>query len=63
MNEKKTPKRNILNLIIGLAFLGYGLFRLSTYYSGIEYSNLRIVIFLGFIIIGVVDIYRYLRPW
>lgn len=63
MVENKKAQRNILNLIIGLAFFGYGSFRLYSYLTGEEYSNLRIVIFIGFLVLGIIDIYKYFRPW
>lgn len=57
-----TPKKKILNLFLGIAFLGYGSYRLFSFYKGAEYSNFRIVIAVGFVILGALDIYKFFNP-
>ena len=58
--ENKPPKRrNIFNLVIGIAFIGYGSYRLFTYFNGAEYSTFRLVIAVGFIILGAYDLYKF----
>lgn len=62
MDKRKSSKRNILNLIIGIAFLSYGSYRLYYYYSGEELSNFRLIIAIGFVILGAFDLYKYFKP-
>lgn len=60
MEQENSPKnRNIFNLVIGLAFVGYGSYRLFTYLNGTEYSTFRVVIAVGFVILGLYDLYKY----
>lgn len=59
MENKPQKKKNIFNLIIGVAFIGYGSYRLFTYFNGAEYSTFRLVIAVGFIILGVYDLYKF----
>lgn len=62
MEPGNSPKkRNIFNLIIGLAFVGYGTYRLFTYFRGTEYSTFRLVISVGFVILGIYDLYKFYR--
>lgn len=61
MEEEKPPKKNILNLIIGIAFVAYGSYRLFTFYQGAEYSTFRLIIAIGFVILGAVDLYKYFK--
>lgn len=56
-----TPRRNYLNLFLGLAFLGYGGYRLFSFYYGAEYTTFRIIIALGFVILGAFDLYKFFR--
>lgn len=62
MEEKKERKKNIFNLILGIAFLGYGSYQLFTYFNGAEYSTFRLLIFFGFVILGALDLYKYFKP-
>lgn len=62
MTNRKSSKRNILNLIIGIAFLSYGSYRLYSYYSGEELSDFRLIIAIGFVLLGAFDLYKYFRP-
>lgn len=56
-----TPRRNYLNLFLGIAFLGYGGYRLFTFYIGAEYTTFRIIIAIGFIILGAFDLHKFFR--
>lgn len=55
------PRRNYFNLLLGIAFLGYGGYRISTFLRGAEYTTFRIIIALGFIILGSVDLYKFFK--
>lgn len=60
MESENPPKgRKIFNLVIGLAFVGYGSYRLFTYFNGTEYTTFRLVIAVGFIILGLYDLYKF----
>lgn len=61
MKMSATPRKNYFNLILGIAFLGYGGYRLSTFLRGAEYTTFRIIIALGFIILGAFDLYKFFR--
>ena len=63
MEENHSPRRkNYLNLIIGLAFLVYGSYRIFSFYTGTEYTNFRLIIAIGFIVLGAADLYRFFKP-
>ncbi len=53
--------RNYLNLFLGIAFLGYGGYRIFTFINGAEYTTFRIIIAIGFIILGAFDLYKFFR--
>lgn len=55
------PRRNYFNLFLGIAFLGYGGYRLFTFYMGEPYNTFRVIIALGFIILGAFDLYKFFR--
>lgn len=55
------PKKNYFNLILGVAFLGYGGYRLFTFFTGAEYTTFRIIIALGFVILGAFDLYKFYK--
>ncbi len=55
------PRKSYFNLILGIAFLGYGGYRLFTFVTGAEYTTFRIIIALGFIILGVFDLYKFFK--
>lgn len=57
--ENSRKSRNIFNLVIGLAFVGYGSYRLFTYFNGTEYTTFRLVIAVGFVILGLYDLYKF----
>ena len=53
------PRRNYFNLFLGIAFLGYGGYRLYTFFTGAEYTTFRIIVAIGFIVLGVFDLYKF----
>ena len=55
------PRRNYFNLFLGIAFLGYGGYRLSTFIRGAEYTSFRIIIAVGFVILGGFDLYKFFK--
>lgn len=55
------PQKSYFNLILGIAFLGYGGYRLFTFVTGAEYTTFRIIIALGFIILGAFDLYKFFK--
>jgi hypothetical protein len=61
MMSAATPKRNYFNLVIGVAFLGYGGYRVFTFLNGAEYSAFRIIVALGFILLGAFDLYKFYK--
>lgn len=61
MKMSAAPSRNYFNLFLGIAFLGYGGYRLYTFYTGSEYTTFRIIIAMGFIILGSFDLYKFFR--
>lgn len=63
MEEDNSPKkRNYLNLFLGLAFFGYGAYRIFTFFNGDQYSNFRLIIAIGFVILGALDLYKFIKP-
>jgi hypothetical protein len=59
---RNAQRRNYLNLIVGIAFMAYGSYRLLTFWNGAAYTTFRIIIALGFVILGIWDIYRFFNP-
>lgn len=59
MDNDRPGRKNYFSLIIGLGFFGYGVFRLFTFYQGAPYSTFRMIIAVGFILLGGWDLYRY----
>ncbi|WP_424493983.1 hypothetical protein [Salinimicrobium sp. GXAS 041] len=63
MSDQTSPKkRNYLHLVIGLAFLSYGSYRMFSFFNGEEYSNFRLIVVIGFIVLGVFDLYKFFQP-
>lgn len=56
-----SPKRNYFNLFLGIAFLGYGGYRLFTFMTGATYSAFRIIVAIGFVILGAFDLYKFYK--
>lgn len=59
--EEHQPKRNIWNLVLGIAFLGYGSFRLYQKLQLTESDNFGMILAIGFIIFGLYDLYKYFK--
>ena len=57
--ETQTGTKNIWNLVLGLAFLGYGSFRLYRRINETETDTLGMVLAIGFILFGIYDLYKY----
>lgn len=57
----KAPSKNYLNLFLGLAFIGYGGYRIFTFFNGAGYSTFRIIVAIGFIILGGWDLYKFFK--
>lgn len=55
------PAKEYFSLIIGLAFLTYGGYRLYTFLTGAPYNTFRIIVAIIFVLIGGWDIYRFFR--
>lgn len=61
MKMSVAPRNNYFNLFLGIAFLGYGGYRLFTFFNGAEYTTFRIIIAIGFIILGAFDLYKFFK--
>ncbi len=55
------PRKNYFNLLLGIAFLGYGGYRIFTFLTGAEYTTFRIIIAIGFVILGGFDLYKFFK--
>lgn len=53
------PKKNIWNLVLGIAFIGYGSYRVYTLSNDIESNVLGFVLGIGFIAFGIYDLWKY----
>lgn len=61
MKMSAAPRRNYFNLFLGIGFLGYGSYRLFTFLTGAEYTTFRIIIAVGFVILGGFDIHKFFK--
>lgn len=61
MKMSAAPRRNYFNLFLGIAFIGYGGYRLFSFMNGAEYTTFRIIVAIGFIILGAFDLYRFYK--
>ena len=59
--EDAPRKKNYFNLILGIAFLGYGVYRLFTFANGAPYSTFRIIIAIGFVLLGAWDLQKFYK--
>ena len=57
--ENVPQKKNYFNLILGIAFVGYGGYRLYSFTQGAPYSTFRIIIAIGFVLLGSWDLYKF----
>ncbi|MFD2516304.1 hypothetical protein [Salinimicrobium flavum] len=58
----ETRSRNYLNLVLGIAFLGYGSWRLYTYITGNQYETFRLIVAVTFVLFGLWDLYFFFKP-
>lgn len=58
-NAPPAPRKNIWNLVLGIAFIGYGSYRVYTLSSDIESNVLGFVLGIGFIAFGIYDLWKY----
>ncbi len=63
MKNQDTPKqKNVFNLLLGLIFIGVGGFRVYThYFTEVTYSNLRLILSILLIGLGINSFYRYFK--
>lgn len=61
-NNSPHKHKNYLHLVIGLGFFGYGSFRLYSFLNGTEYSNFRLIVAIGFVVLGALDLYKFFKP-
>lgn len=61
MDKKRTPKRRVFNLLLGIAFISYGFYRLYTFYQGVPYTTFRLIVACGFVVLGFFDLYVYFK--
>ena len=61
MKMSAASGRNYFNLFLGIAFLGYGGYRIFTFMTGAEYTTFRIIVAIGFVILGAFDLYKFFR--
>lgn len=59
--EDSTPAKRYFNLLIGIAFLIYGSYRLFTFFTGAAYNTFRIIVAIIFVMLGAWDIYRFFK--
>ncbi len=58
-DTQPTPRKNIWNLVLGIAFIGYGSYRVYTLSNDIEANVLGFVLGIGFIGFGIYDLWKY----
>ncbi len=59
--EERTRSRSYLSLIIGIAFVGYGGYRLISFYLGAPYNTFRVIVDIALVLFGAWDIYRFFK--
>lgn len=57
--SNKTSRKNIWNLVLGIAFIGYGSYRVYTLSNDIESNVLGFVLGIAFIAFGFYDLWKY----
>lgn len=62
MDNGEPAQKNYFNLIVGIAFVGYGGYRLVSFYRGAPYSTFRMIIAVGIVLLGVWDLYKFYKP-
>lgn len=58
---KKPPAKNYISLFIGLAFIGYGGYRLVSFYLGAPYNTFRIIVDIVLVLLGLWDVYGFFK--
>ncbi len=61
MEDDSPRKKNYFNLILGIAFLGYGTYRLFTFVNGAPSTTFRIIIAIGFVLLGAWDLQKFFK--
>lgn len=59
--KNHTREKNYFSLIIGIAFFGYGSYRLVSFYLGADYNTFRIIVDIILVLLGAWDIYRFFK--
>jgi flagellar biogenesis protein FliO len=59
--EEDSRSRNFLSLFIGIAFVGYGGYRLVSFYLGAPFNTFRIIVDMALVLFGAWDIYRFFK--
>ncbi|MEG9326423.1 hypothetical protein SAMN04488034_102121 [Salinimicrobium catena] len=57
----RSPRNKYFTLLIGIAFLGYGSYRLISFYLGADYNTFRIIVDIILVLLGAWDIYRFIK--
>jgi len=59
---QEQPKNNILNLILGIVFIAYGVFRIYQHLNeNLTPNTIRLIIAIAFIGSGGYSIYKYFK--
>lgn len=61
--KEQSSGRKYFSLFIGLALLGYGSYRLITFYLGADYNTFRIIVDIILVLLGGWDIYRFFKTY
>lgn len=59
--KERTRSRNYLSLLIGIAFVSYGGYRLISFYMGAPYNTFRVIVDIALVLFGAWDIYRFFK--
>lgn len=54
--------RSYLQLVLGIVFIGYGSYRLYTFFHGTFPPVYRIIVVGGILLFGAWDLYKFFRP-
>ncbi len=58
-NEQEPAKRNIWNLLLGIAFTGYGSYRIYHHLNSVEIDKFGLFLAIAFVGLGLYDLYKY----
>lgn len=59
MENEPEKKRNVWNLVLGIIFLVYGVYRVYALSGNIQENSLGFILAIGFIAFGIYDLYKY----